>query len=99
MENKTTKKKSRKPIVIVVCLLAVIAGIGAFYWIRSSHYATTDDAQLNGNIYSIRSSVTAYLDTICFKDNQQVHKGDTLFIFNTPAKKLKKKQEIKWSIN
>lgn len=81
------KKKSKKPLVIVVGLLVIMLIIGATYWIQSSHYESTDNAQLDGNIYSIRSSVTAYLDEIYFKDNAYVHQGDTLLIFDTIALK------------
>ncbi len=83
------KKKSKKPLLILGALLLLMAGTGIFYWIRSAHYESTDDAQLNGNIYSVRASVTAYLDEICFRDNQPVQKGDTLFIFNTVALQAK----------
>ena len=77
------KKKSKRPLFIVLGLLLIMAVIGIGYWMHSSHYASTDDAQLDGNIYSVRSSVTAYLDEIRFRDNQYVHKGDTLLVFNT----------------
>jgi membrane fusion protein (multidrug efflux system) len=91
MEDQT-KKKSKKPLIILGALLLIMAGIGAFYWIRGSNFETTDDAQLNGNVYSVRSSVTAYLDKICFKDNQQVKKGDTLIVFNTVVLNAKVEQ-------
>ncbi len=72
--------------------MIVLAAVGVFFWIRSSHYATTDDAQLDGNIYAVRSSVTAFLDSIYFQDNQQVEKGDTLLVFDTKALKAKVKK-------
>src|SRR5699024_3338161 len=81
------KKKSKRPLFIVAGLLLIMGIIGAGYWIYSSHYVSTDDAQLDGNIYSVRSSVTAYLDEIRFQDNEFVHQGDTLMVFNTTALK------------
>lgn len=77
------KKKNKTPIIILVIILLVMAGAGTYYWIHSSYYATTDDAQLDGNVYAINSSVSAYLKKIDFKDNQHVQKGDTLFVFDT----------------
>lgn len=91
MENKTPKKSSKSFIILVIILL-VAAGIGIYYYIKSAAYETTDDAQLNGNIFSIRSGLTTYLDTICFRDNQQVRKGDTLLIFDTVALNAKVEQ-------
>lgn len=77
------KKKNKKPILILGVLLLLMAGAGIYYWIHSSYYATTNDAQLDGDIYAINSSVNAYLKEIEFKDNQHVQKGDTLFVFDT----------------
>jgi membrane fusion protein (multidrug efflux system) len=82
MENKTSKG-NRKALFVVVIILMASAGAGVFYWIRNAAYETTDDAQIKGNIYSVRGGVTAYLNKICFRDNQRVEKGDTLFVFDT----------------
>ncbi|MGN6567850.1 MAG: HlyD family secretion protein [Flavipsychrobacter sp.] len=84
----TTNKK--KTIIAIVATAAVgIAGISAYFWMKNAVYETTDNAQLDGNIESIRSSVTAYVSDIRFKDNQQVHAGDTLIILNTTMLKAK----------
>lgn len=62
--------------------------LGSYFWLQSRKYVSTDNAMLDGNIYSVRSSVTAHLKQINFKDNQRVHKGDTLFVFDTIALKV-----------
>lgn len=92
MEQQPQNKKKRRPVIILALVFIVLAGVGTFYWIRSAAYETTDDAQLDGNIYSVRAGVTAYLDRICFKDHQHVKKGDTLFVFDTIALKAKVQQ-------
>lgn len=81
------KNKSRKPLIILAIVFALMAGSGIYYWLRSAAFETTDDAQLDGNIYAVRSGVTAYLQQIRFTDNHYVTKGDTLFIFDTTALK------------
>ena len=88
MEKQTPKKKRRSFIILTVILLFAV-GIGGYAWIRSAAYETTDDAQLDGNIFSVRAGVTAYLDTIFFKDNQHINEGDTLLVFDTVALKAK----------
>ena len=87
-----TQNKNRKPVLLVIVILALAAGVTLFFWIRSTSYETTDDAQLSGNIFSVRAGVTAYLDSIYFTDNRHVKKGDTLFVFDTTALSVKVQQ-------
>lgn len=87
-----TQNKNRKSLLFVAIILALAAAVTIFLWIRSASYETTDDAQLNGNIFSIRAGVTAYLDSIYFADNQHVKKGDTLLVFDTKELSAKVQQ-------
>ena len=81
------KKKKNRPIIIMVFILLLMVGAGGYYWIQNGKYASTDNAVLDGDIYAIKSSVSAYLNHINFEDNQRVQKGDTLFVFDTTALK------------
>jgi len=90
MEQQAPKKM--KMLIIILLIVIIIAGTGGYFWISSKAYETTDNAQVDGNIIPVRSSVTAYLDEIRFRDNQQVKKGDTLIVFNTTALRAKLEQ-------
>ena len=89
MEQKEAKKKPGKMIIAVAALLMTLFGTGVFYWIKSNAYETTDNAQLDCNIVPIRSVVTAYITTVNFTDNQEVKKGQVLFVFDTTEIKAK----------
>lgn len=82
------KKKKRSLIIFIVIGLLLMTVLGSYFWLQSRKYVSTDNAMLDGNIYSVRSSVTAHLKQINFKDNQRVQKGDTLFVFDTIALKV-----------
>jgi membrane fusion protein (multidrug efflux system) len=82
-----TKKKSTT--IIVATVLIVILGIGIAYWIKEKSYETTDDAQIDCNIVPVRSMVTAYITSVNFSDNQEVKKGQVLFVFDTTEIKAK----------
>jgi membrane fusion protein (multidrug efflux system) len=86
------KKKNPKVFLIALLVAAIVAIAGIFYFVRSTAFETTDNAQLDGNIISIRSGVTAYINEIRFQDNQNIRKGDTLIVFNTTALQAKVKQ-------
>jgi len=89
MEKESKKKKSTKKLMVIVIILAVVVGIGIAFFISGSSYETSDNAQIDGDIVPIRSSVTAYVNNIRFKDNQEVKKGDTLILFDADELKAK----------
>lgn len=88
MEQEVTKKKSNK-LVVVIILAIIVVGTAAFYFVSGMAYETSDNAQLDGDIVPVRSGVTAYINAIRFKDNQQVKKGDTLILFDADELKAK----------
>lgn len=77
------KKKRRKigPIILIVVLVGgIIFGVREYIFFR--HFATTDDAQVNGDINPVVARVGGFVEKILFKDNQYVHAGDTLVILD-----------------
>ena len=88
MEQEVKKKKPSK-VVVIGLIAAIIVAIGVFYFVSGAAYETSDNAQLDGDIVPVRSSVTAYINSIRFKDNQTVKKGDTLVLFDADELKAK----------
>ena len=88
MEQEVKKKKPTKLIIIGIIAVVVVV-IGAIYFISGASYETSDNAQLDGDIVPVRSSVTAYIKGIRFQDNQLVKKGDTLILFDTDELRAK----------
>jgi membrane fusion protein (multidrug efflux system) len=77
------KKGMSKKTLIIVAVVVAIVGVCLYFWLGGRKYETSDNAQVDGDIVSMKAGVTAYLDKIYFTDNQQVKKGDTLMRFNT----------------
>lgn len=89
-----TKKKFSKKMLIVTISIGVVIVCSSFKMIYNSLcHETTDDAQIDGNIIPLRTTVTGYIDKICFSDNQRINKGDTLIVFNTVSLKSQIDQE------
>jgi len=81
MEKKEKKEKkpvSRRMVLLIIILVLVIAGGGIYFYVNNSKHETTDNAQIDGTILSVRTSVGGFVKQVYFEDNQQVHKGDTL---------------------
>lgn len=93
MENTTnstsenTKKGGKKKIIFGVLALAFIGTIAFF--MLGGNVESTDNAQLDADIIPIRSSVSGYIKTIHFEDNQIVKKGQILITIDDTELKTK----------
>ncbi|HKG67954.1 MAG TPA: HlyD family secretion protein [Segetibacter sp.] len=95
METQSTKKREtiskdvvqkpkRSKVFPVILLLLIIAGVwfGISKYTHSLHHEETDDAQVEANISPVIPRVSGYVAEVRVKDNQRVHKGDTLLILD-----------------
>src|SRR5580658_1940547 len=70
-----TKSNRRGIIIVVVAVLVIVAGL--FYW-HSTYSESTDDAQVDGDIYQVSSRVSGQVVKVYVEDNQQVEAGAPL---------------------
>lgn len=77
MEQENKKSSKKKGIIFgIIALIAV--GVTVVYYAMGANIESTDNAQIDADIIPIRSSVSGYVKTIHFEDNQEVKKGDVL---------------------
>lgn len=74
--QETAKKSRRKFIIIAVVVLLVIIG-ALFYW-HSTYSESTDDAQVDGDLYQVSSRVTGQVIKVYVDDNQKVQAGQVI---------------------
>src|SRR5665213_992834 len=82
------KKRSK---VFLILLIAIILGGGWFgisKYTYAMHHEETDDAQVQADISPVIPRVAGYVKEVRVKDNQDVHKGDTLLILDDRDYKL-----------
>lgn len=78
-QESTSPKKKSKVFIIVLGLLVIGGGwFGLSKYFHSLHHEETDDAQVEANISPVISKISGYVQKVYVKDNQFVHKGDTL---------------------
>jgi membrane fusion protein (multidrug efflux system) len=72
----------------------VIAGgwFGISKYTYAQHHEDTDDAQVQADISPVIPRVSGYVKEVRVKDNQSVHKGDTLLVLDDRDYKLKVEQ-------
>jgi membrane fusion protein (multidrug efflux system) len=90
MEQTTTTNKSKQIRNIVIAAVVLVAGFfGIRAYMYGQHHETTDNAQLDATIISVRSAVSGFVTDVRFTDNQTVKKGDTLALIDDKDYKAK----------
>ncbi|MHB8482469.1 MAG: HlyD family secretion protein [Nitrospiria bacterium] len=56
---------------------------GLYYYQRSQRITSTDDAQIEGDIYPVIPKVPGYVADVAVRDNLEVHKGDLLVVIES----------------
>ena len=86
------KKKSYTFVIILAVLLIVGGTWGYNKYNHGQHHEETDDAQIDADISPVIPRVAGYITEIRVKDNQMVHKGDTIIILDNRDQKIKLEQ-------
>jgi membrane fusion protein (multidrug efflux system) len=63
---------------IIISVLILIAAGGITYYLLNRGDVSTDDAYLDGHIYSITPRVAGYITDVLVTDNQEIKKGQPL---------------------
>src|SRR5579863_7871283 len=83
-ERKPKKSIGRRirehPIKLLIFLIILVAaGIAGYrFWTYLESYESTDDAQVDGDIYAVTSRIAGTIKAVYVEDNQQVKAGQLL---------------------
>ena len=88
------KKRSKVFLLILIAMILGGAWFGITKYIHAQHHEETDDAQIEADIIPIIPRVSGYVSEIRVKDNQRVHKGDTLIIIDDRDLKINLEQAL-----
>jgi membrane fusion protein (multidrug efflux system) len=81
-ESAPAPKRGGAKKIVILSVLAILVLAGAVWGFRTfvfyKHHATTDDAQLDGNINPVLPRVGGYVQEVLVADNQPVKPGDVL---------------------
>jgi membrane fusion protein (multidrug efflux system) len=83
-ETETVQPKKRSKVFLIILIIMIVAGasFGISKYTHAQHHEETDDAQIEADIIPIIPRVSGYVKEVRVKDNQLVHKGDTLIIID-----------------
>ena len=82
------KRKSKVFLIILIAMIILGGWFGISKYTYSLHHEETDDAQVQADISPVIPRVSGYVNEVKVKDNQFVHKRDTLMILDDRDYKL-----------
>jgi len=71
-------KKHQVKIAMIIAATAVAVIACLLYWLHVRQFVETDDAQIDGHIYSISARINGHIARVYVEDGQIVHVGDLL---------------------
>ncbi|MDA8693441.1 HlyD family secretion protein [Saprospiraceae bacterium] len=91
MADNNKKDKSGSPVkyIFIGVAIAVAGYFGITYVLDMLHHETTDNAQIEADIYQLIPQVSGRILKTYVKDYDEVKKGDTLFTINTDEYSVK----------
>jgi membrane fusion protein (multidrug efflux system) len=75
-------KRGARPFIILGAVLVLVAIAAIIYWLLNRNYETTDDAQIDGNIYQVSPRIAGQVQQVLVTDNQHVNQGQVLVILD-----------------
>ena len=73
-DDEPPAKKSRRKFIIIAVVILLVLIAALFYW-KSTYSESTDDAQVDGDLYQVSSRVTGQVIKVYIDDNQPVQTG------------------------
>ncbi|WP_010252019.1 HlyD family secretion protein [Myroides injenensis] len=77
----------------ILLLIAIIIWGGCYFW-KTYKYEQTNDAQVDAYLSPINVKIGGYIGKLFFKDNQKVHRGDTLVLIEPEEFRLKQEAAL-----
>jgi membrane fusion protein, multidrug efflux system len=80
--NEERPRRTLRPFIILAVVLLLIGGAFGFYGWQNRFSAVTDDAQIDGNLYTIAAQIDGRVAQVLVDDNTHVTAGQTLVLLD-----------------
>jgi membrane fusion protein (multidrug efflux system) len=72
------KKRGHRALLVLGVIVVIGAAIATVFAVHASHFESTDDAYIEGQVVTISPQVSALVKSVAVDDNTQVQKGQLL---------------------
>ena len=80
--RENTKRKSRFGRIVGSIVVLVLLACGYALWLHLSRFESTDDAEVDGDVYAISSRISGHAIDVKVEDEQEVKAGDILVMLD-----------------
>ena len=80
--QENTKRKSRFGRIVGIIIVLVLLACGYALWLHLSKFESTDDAEVDGDVYAISSRISGHAIDVKVEDEQEVKAGDILVVLD-----------------
>jgi len=80
--QENTKRKTRFGRVVGIVVVLVLLSSGYALWLHLSRFESTDDAEVDGDVYAISSRISGHAIDVKVEDEQEVSEGDILVVLD-----------------
>ena len=81
-EQNEAPQRRYRPFVLLALVLCGIAAAGIVWYLLNRNHATTDDAEIDGDIYMIAPKISGQVSRVLVTDNQHVAAGQALILLD-----------------
>lgn len=71
-------KNKKITVILLSVMVLTLAGVSVYYWYNSTHYVTTEDARVNGDIVQISPQITGRLVEVNVEEGDSVLAGQVM---------------------
>lgn len=92
--HRLKRRKRRNIILNTVCLFIALSGLVwtvNYFW-RYIRYEITNDAFIDQYVSPVNVRVAGYIQEVCFREHQFVHRGDTLVVLDSREYVIRQKE-------
>ncbi|HEX9152184.1 MAG TPA: HlyD family secretion protein [Flavobacterium sp.] len=84
VHNSSRAHRSFHRLITLIAGILVLSGIvlGIWFYIFNKNHEETNDAQVDQYVTPIMARITGYVTQVRYRENQFVHKGDTLIVID-----------------
>lgn len=83
--TKSTSKNKTKRLILLVIIPSLALLVGGYFYLKSGRYVETENAYIKTDKIPVSTALSGIITQVLVKNNQFVHKGDTLFKIDDAA--------------